>query len=349
MKYMCKFVCNICGAWNSRKNPQIDREAASCAQCLSSVRYRSIIHLLTNELFGRSMTLQEVPKLKQVRGLGMTDWWGYDGILSDRFTYSNTFYDREPRLDILHPGPEHTGQYDFILSSEVFEHVHPPVEEAFANVVRLLKPNGFFILTVPYVADEDVTVEHFPSLNDYKIVEIGDEFVLVNRTKEGPLETFRDLKFHGGPGNTLELRLFGERDLERKLLAAGFRETAVLKENNAQFGVQWHEPWSRPIIARKERFGFPSLLVWELAHKVGSLEDALAEEAQGGKPAEIEPGSPSMGTLDALRKHQELVLRYDKLAEDFSTLRKQVAMASRSRWLALGRMLGIGPHFDDQG
>jgi SAM-dependent methyltransferase len=346
---MCKFVCNICGAWNSSKTPQLDREAVSCVQCKSSVRYRSIVHLLTSELFGRSMTLLEVPTIKQVRGLGLTDWWGYDGVLSDRFTYTNTFYEREPRMDIMHPGPEHTGQYDFIISSEVFEHVHPPVEEAFANVVRLLKPNGFFILTVPYVAGEEVTVEHYPSLNDYKIVEIEGEFILVNRTKDGSIETFRDLKFHGGPGNTLELRLFGERDLERKLLTAGFREVSILKDNCAQFGVQWHEPWSRPIIARREPFSFPGLLVWELARQVESLQKTYAEQFQDSQPQKIESGSPSLGTLDSLRKHKELVLRYDKLAEDFSTLRTQVSMASHSRWLALGRMLGIGPRFDDQG
>lgn len=346
---MCKFVCNICGAWNSSKSPQIEREAVSCAQCKSSVRYRSIVHLLTSELFGRSMILKEVPALKQVRGLGLTDWWGYDGILSDRFAYVNTFYDREPRMDIMHPGPEHTGQYDFVISSEVFEHVHPPVENAFANVVHLLKANGFFILTVPYVADAEITVEHYPRLNDYKIVEIDGEYILVNRTKDGSLETFRDLKFHGGPGNTLELRLFGEQDLKRKLLVAGFSEVSILKENYEQFGVQWHEPWSRPIMARKERFSFPGLLVWELAHKVASIEETLAEKCQDFQPQSTEPGTPSLGTLDSLRKHKELVLRYDKLAEDFSTLRKQVAMASQSRWLALGRMLGIGPHFNDQG
>jgi hypothetical protein len=91
------------------------------------------------------------------------------------------------------------------------------------------------------------------------------------------------------------------------------------------------------------------LLVWELARQVESLQKTYAEQFQDSQPQKIESGSPSLGTLDSLRKHKELVLRYDKLAEDFSTLRTQVSMASHSRWLALGRMLGIGPRFDDQG
>jgi SAM-dependent methyltransferase len=344
---MFTFVCNICGAWNSSESSQLEREAATCEQCKSSVRVRSIVHLLTSELFGRSMALQEVPTIKQVRGLGMTDWWGYDGILSDRFSYTNTFFDREPRLDITKPGPEHTGQYDFLISSEVFEHVDPPVEVAFENVTRLLKPNGFFILTVPYVLDPKVTDEHYPGLNAYKIVQIDDEFVLVNRKKDGSLETFRDLQFHGGPGNTLELRLFAEQDLKRKLLAAGFREVNVMKESYSPFGVQLHQPWSLPIIARKERFSFPSLLVWEMAQTIAGQQKTLAEYCQASPQVPAAAAPPSLEILDALRKHQELVLRYDKLSEDLSTLRTQVAMASKSRWLLLGRLLGVGPRFDD--
>jgi len=271
----------------------------TCEQCQSSVRHRSIIHLLTRELFGRSLSLRDVPVLKQIKGLGMTDWLGYGAVLSDRFSYINTFFDREPRFDITAPSPEHTAQYDFLISSEVFEHVHPPVEVAFENAVRVLKPNGFLILTVPYEAGEVSTVEHFPELDDCRIIEFDGEFVLVNRRKDGSIETSQDLIFHNGPGNTLEMRVFAEIDLLRKLTGAGFREAVVLKESYQEFGVLWHHPWSRPIIARKERFGFSGELVW-------------------------------------------------KLAQELCTLRQQSAMASRSRWLALGRALRVGPNFGNE-
>lgn len=344
---MFEFDCNICGARNHHPSAELPRESSTCKQCGSSVRYRSIIHLLTKELFGRSMGLQELPVLKQVKGLGMTDWWGYDGALADRFSYTNSFFDREPRFDITAPDPRQTSQYDFLISTEVFEHVNPPVELAFENAVRVLKPNGFLILTVPFQAGEGDTVEHFPELNDYRIVELGEEFILVNRRKDGSIETSRDLRFHGGPGNTLELRLFTEADLIRKLTAAGFREAVVLKDNCQQFGVQWHEPWSRPIIARKEPFSFSGQLVWELAQALASQQETLEELRNPAKAMPAPLLSESLGTLDALRQHKQLVLRYDHLAQQFSTLRQQVAMASRSRWLALGRMLKVGPRFDE--
>jgi len=54
------------------------------------------------------------------------------------------------------------------------------------------------------------------------------------------------------------------------------------------------------------------------------------------------------GRLGALRKHRKLIVRYDQPAEEFSALRKQVWMASHPRWVALGRLTGIGPHFGDR-
>ena len=60
---------------------------------------------------------------------------------------------------------EQYGTYDFILSSDVFEHVAPPVERAFEEAFRLLKPNGFLCITVPSVADD--TVEYYPDLHEY--------------------------------------------------------------------------------------------------------------------------------------------------------------------------------------
>jgi hypothetical protein len=38
-------------------------------------------------------------------------------------------------------------------------------------------------------------------------------------------------------------------------------------------------------------------------------------------------------------------LRYSKLLEEHLLLQQQVTLTSRSRWCALGRMLGVGPRF----
>src|SRR5437870_12160192 len=103
MTPVVEFTCNICGARN-----QVERfatEPDSCA-CGSNVRVRALIHLLSMQLFGRSLILTRFPKLKAIRGLGMTDKPCYADLLAEKFDYTNTFYDHDPRMDFLDPDPQ---------------------------------------------------------------------------------------------------------------------------------------------------------------------------------------------------------------------------------------------------
>jgi hypothetical protein len=95
---MVEFICNVCGAHNQIPEPEFATEPASCA-CGSNVRTRALIHLLSLELFGRSLILSDFPRLKSIRALGMSDKPCYASILQEKFDYQNTFYDREPRVD----------------------------------------------------------------------------------------------------------------------------------------------------------------------------------------------------------------------------------------------------------
>lgn len=280
MEQPVAFVCNICGQRN--RSDAFQTELASCA-CGSNVRVRALMHLLSLELFGRSLTVPDFPKLKSIRGMGMTDKPCYAGILAGKFDYTNTSY---PSFDITVPHPELHGKYDFILSADVLEHVAPPVERAFGEVFKLLKPNGFLAATVPCNPD-DVMREHFPELHLFKVVRLGDREVLINRRRDGTLEAREDLVFHEGPGMVLEMRQFGRTGLRAKLLAAGFREVDYLLEDVPASGILFDADVSQPLIARKE-------------------------------PFRIDPGE----FLDALEK---------------------LRMASQSRWVKLGRKLGVGP------
>src|SRR5215831_15000893 len=163
---MVAFTCNLCGAQNRVET--FASEAPSC-KCGSNVRVRALVHLLSMELFGQDIHLVDFPKLPGIRGTGMSDHRSYADLLASKFNYTNTFYDREPRLDFTesHPGME--GTYDFILSADVLEHVAPPVERTLQEVSRLLKPAGFLVATVPCVPDDKLR-EHFPDLNEYRIV-----------------------------------------------------------------------------------------------------------------------------------------------------------------------------------
>ncbi len=246
------FRCNVCGRTNPMTPQTFQREVSSCDGCGSSARFRSVVHVLSRELFGRTLALPDFPVCRDVKGLGMSDWEGYATRFAQRFDYVNTFYHQEPRLDICDVDPSLEGRFDFVISSEVFEHVPPPVSVAFRNLRRLLKPAGFAVFTVPYVP-HGRTVEHFPELYDYELVEEDGRKVLRNTTREGGEQVFDGLVFHGGEGATLEMRVFSEPDLLAEFERAGFAETTVYREAEPSHGVGWPEAWSLPVAARAGR------------------------------------------------------------------------------------------------
>src|SRR4029079_4712194 len=106
---------------------------------------------------------------KDILGIGMSDWSGYANLLRRKFNYENTFYDHSPQLDIMNPIQKYIGKYDFAISSDVFEHILPPLQQGFDNLFRLLKPGGRLIFSVPYTRTAQ-TVEHYPGLRDYEIL-----------------------------------------------------------------------------------------------------------------------------------------------------------------------------------
>jgi len=245
------FVCNVC---ETRvidcPIEKIDREIPSCVKCGSTVRMRSIVHLLSSALYGRSIPLPQFPLDRSIIGLGLSDWPGYANVLAQKFSYTNTYFHQPPLLDIVTPDLDRAATCDFVISTEVFEHVLPPVARAFTGVFTLLKPGGHLLLTVPFTNNPE-TVEHFPELHDYRIIQFDENYVLVNRTRDDRYVIHENLIFHGGPGTTLEMRVFCRADLERHLAAAGFTEIQIFAEDKAEWGILHKHPWSLPILARK--------------------------------------------------------------------------------------------------
>jgi SAM-dependent methyltransferase len=242
------FRCNICGSSNSVAFAALQREQCSCARCDSTVRDRAMVHLLTSELLGRSVALPDMPRPLELRGIGLSDSTTYAELLTRKFAYINTHFDAEPMLDIANVAPEHYALYDFIIASDVFEHVAPPVARAFANARRLLKSGGVLIFSVPFMLTGD-TIEHFPELHDYLLTGSPEGWRLENRTADGRHQTFTDLVFHGGVGATLEMREFSLTSLEREFAAAGFAGMRVADEAFLAHGIVWPEPWSVPMVA----------------------------------------------------------------------------------------------------
>ena len=227
-------------------------------------RLRAMIYLLSKELFDKPTCLMDFPNDKSIKGIGMSDAPEYAIPLSEKLDYTNTYYEKEPFLDIYKLSKEQVNSYDFVLSTDVFEHIppYPGLDIAFKNLYDLLKPNGFVIFGVPFTLD-DKTIEHFPNLYNYHF-SIEDEIILHNQTIDDKYEKFENLCFHGGPGDitqdkksggsTLEMRIFCKKDLEQRFYKAGFREIEFLDIEDPvvkNHGIYWEGPWSLCMIVRK--------------------------------------------------------------------------------------------------
>ena len=249
------FRCNVCGSPCVAKVGELKRETPSCPICGSTVRRRAIIHVLSMELFGKSISLTDFPIRWDIIGIGMSDWIGYAAILEKKLGYTNTYYHQEPKLDITVIDSSLEGTLDFIISTDVFEHISPPVSMAFQNARRLLKQTGVLIFSVPYTRDGR-TEEHFPELYKYEIMQRGDSYTLRNVTKEGGEQVFDNLTFHSGFderfGVTLEMRIFSESSLMEEFEKAGFKKVKIYKESIFDYGICWENDVSLPIALRIE-------------------------------------------------------------------------------------------------
>jgi SAM-dependent methyltransferase len=207
---------------------------------------------MAQQLFGLSFTLPEFPLRRDIRGIGMSDALQYAGFLEHKFDYTNTYYHQPPKLDIMNPDFAAFSDLDFIISSDVFEHVLPPVSTAFENSYKLLNKDGFLLLTVPYFKKLSQTIERYPDINEFEVFQDEEgEYLLRNTTRSGEQQLFDNLIFHGGPGSTLEMRRFSEAHVLKLLEQAGFSSIEIFDRDLEQFGIIWKDHNSLPIIARK--------------------------------------------------------------------------------------------------
>ena len=341
------FTCNVCGAICKRPTVPPGREVPSCPACESTVRLRSLVAMLSREMFGIEVALPDFPVLKGIRGMGMSDPPELAQRLAEKFNYINTFYHQEPRLDIAGSSPEqlleHVGRYDFILSSEVLEHVAPPVERAFVNLNKLLKPDGLLLLTVPYRLDGRTT-EHFPELYEYSLAALGGRVALVNRRRDGSIEVFESLSFHGGDGSTLEMRVFSETPLKETLAAAGFTSTRVGREDFPEFGILHDGAWSLPMAGRKGTFRPPAAEIarayGDVVKKGEDLARQIEERTKWALALKTEKEAALAAFQRTTAQDEEAARHIQHLEKNLTEVRAARAKIESSLWMKVGRKLG---------
>jgi len=233
------YRCNLCGERNTLDVREFRRELAICGSCGSNARFRGIIHVLANVVGEtQGQCLRDWLPRDTVFGLGMSDWPGYADWLKTKYRYENTYFDRLPQMDIHNLAADQQGKYDFVISSDVFEHITQPVQRGFDNLLALLKPGGTLIFSVPYTRTA-TTLEHYPDLNEFEIVDFHGSRVLLNHTHHGQWQVFDQPVFHGGEGATLEMRIFCEADVLRCLAQAGFESVTVHDQPQLSAGYYW--------------------------------------------------------------------------------------------------------------
>lgn len=244
------YVCNICGQ-AAKFEPEGDwREAPSCGNCGSSVRARQIAHCVTLGMLGQSVPLPSVDR-KDVRGVGLSDANTITGALATAFSYTNSYYHQQPLLDICAPAPHWIGSVNFLVSSDVFEHVPNPVAKAFSGAYDVLQDNGLLVLTVPF-DDRPGTTEHFPDIMAFETISFDGEWLLIGKQADGRFQVHQDPVFHGGPGTTVEMRFFGLTDLIENLRNAGFVDIHVHTDPVVEYGIFPPHQQGLPITAWKK-------------------------------------------------------------------------------------------------
>lgn len=244
--------CTVCGATT-------EPVLGLCADCNSTPRQRAMALGVLRALKRQETSVQACKMDKSREGLGITDWFILAAILANRFSYTNSFFHKFPKLDICAPPDVAVGSFEFCTCSDVLEHVLPPVSKAFAGLFAMLKPGGAAVLSVPATEQVSGIYEKYPNLYEFSIVEDRDgSYRLENITRDGIVEIFHNLNFHGGPGTTLEMRVFSWNGFLTALSDAGFVGIESV-ENVPVHGIPGRPLSGNVVIARKPAYRVPRI------------------------------------------------------------------------------------------
>jgi SAM-dependent methyltransferase len=156
-----------------------------------------------------SLPVFQWPENKSVKILESSARGSYPVMFTEKFDYYATEFDpdkiasgKSPRafadFQKLHYAD---ATFDLVVASDVFEHVRKD-EDGYREILRVLKPGGSFIMTVPYDHDRPNTIIRVDTSGE------KDTHIL-------------EPEYHGGGGHTLTYRNYG-RDLLSTLHRIGY-------------------------------------------------------------------------------------------------------------------------------
>ncbi len=102
-----------------------------------------------------------------IRGLGTSDDIKIAKQLVNKFDYVNTYYHKGPKLDLTSVDPQWRECAQFVICSDVLEHVPPPTHSALEGLFSVVASGGAAIISIPYTT-ADTTVEFYLNLSGMK-------------------------------------------------------------------------------------------------------------------------------------------------------------------------------------
>lgn len=208
--------CLLCSTRNYGK-AKFDRESALCRGCSSTWRARAMALSIITSLGYEPKRLEDIhPDWSRV-GLGISDDVELSSRLSTKFFYANTFFDTFPNLDIRKIPNIACGAFEFVSCSDVLEHIDVDIKKAIRGISKLLKPDGFAVLSVP-ITHTSERLEFYPQLKTFNV--LGETVKWVDKNGKKFIDKFPE--FHGGRGQNLAFRQFTDESFKEIILNNGF-------------------------------------------------------------------------------------------------------------------------------
>lgn len=208
-------TCLFCGAVGLLA--AASRESICCPSCNVSWRADACLVSVLEGLGYSNFDLIPRPDLSR-QGIGISDDWRVARVLSSIFSYTNTFVHRFPQLDITEPPAILHNSQEFIVCSDVLEHVYGRVERAIEGLYGMLKPGGFLVVSVPTFG-----AAHQEFYPDALRIEVEGGTVKWSDVN-GRNHVNVDPEFHRGAGLTLVTRQFTDESLRESLGLFGFEK-----------------------------------------------------------------------------------------------------------------------------
>jgi hypothetical protein len=215
--------CAVCGHRIDADQGPLHRELQVCANCGSCPRFCGLAFGVNSLVHDGppKRPLCDLSESRTVTAIGISDDDRLARVFEEKFSYTNTFFHREPRLDICSKASCSSFRADLIICSDVIEHTVSAPIVPLGNLFQMLTPGGGLVLSAPTFSF-DSTIEWYGGVAEMEVSEESGRHIVRWRNKRGTQYVDTDPVFHGGPGQVLELRLISHSELLAVARSVGF-------------------------------------------------------------------------------------------------------------------------------